>query len=72
MDRIAHCRAAFPMPIRGTPLTTWNARPYMKKNNYAIELALYHNVGRRYIGMARMSASRNTFSKPPNSQTKEL
>ena len=31
---------------------------------------LYHNVGRRYIGMARMPASRNTFSKPPNSQTK--
>ena len=32
----------------------------------------YHNVGRRYIGMARMPASRKTFSKPPNSQTKEL
>ena len=32
----------------------------------------YHNVGRRYIGMTRMPASRNTFSKPPNSQTKEL
>ena len=31
-----------------------------------------HNVGRRYIGMARMHASRNIFSKPPNSQTKEL
>ena len=31
-----------------------------------------HNVGRRYIGMARMPASRNTFSKPPNSQTKKL
>ena len=29
----------------------------------------YHNVGRR---MARMHASRNTFSKPPNSQTKKL
>ena len=34
--------------------------------------AYHHNVGRRYIGMARMPASRNTFSKPPNSQTKEL
>ena len=33
---------------------------------------MYHNVGRRYIGMARMPASRNTFSKPPNSQTKKL
>ena len=33
---------------------------------------VYHNVGRRYIGMARMPASRNTFSKPPNSQTKKL
>ena len=33
---------------------------------------LYHNIGRRYIGMARMPVSRNTFSKPPNSQTKEL
>ena len=32
----------------------------------------YHNVGRRYIGMARMPASCKTFSKPPNSQTKEL
>ena len=32
----------------------------------------YHSVGRRYIVMARMPASRNTFSKPPNSQTKEL
>ena len=32
----------------------------------------YHDVGRRYIGMARMPASRNTFSKPPNSQTKKL
>ena len=32
----------------------------------------YYNVGRRYIGMARMPASRNTFSKPPNSQTKKL
>ena len=31
-----------------------------------------HNVGRRYIGMARMHASRKTFSKPPNSQTKKL
>ena len=31
-----------------------------------------HSVGRHYIGMARMPASRNTFSKPPNSQTKEL
>ena len=29
-------------------------------------------VGRRYIGMARMPASHNTFSKPPNSQTKKL
>ena len=38
----------------------------------SILLSHYHNVGRRYIGMARMSASRNTFSKPPNSQTKEL
>ena len=28
-----------------------------------------HNVGRRYIEMAHMPASRNTFSKPPNSQT---
>ena len=35
-------------------------------------LVYYHNVGRRYIGMARMPTSRNTFSKPPNSQTKEL
>ena len=34
-------------------------------------IQVYHNVGRRYIGMARMPASRNTFSKPPNSQTKE-
>ena len=32
--------------------------------------SVYHNVGRRYIGMARMPVSRNTFSKPPNSQTK--
>ena len=32
----------------------------------------YYSVGRRYIGMARMPASRNTFSKSPNSQTKEL
>ena len=31
-----------------------------------------HNVGRRYIGMARMPVSRNTFSKPPNSQTKDI
>ena len=31
-----------------------------------------HNVGRRYVGMARMPASCNTFSKPPNSQTKKL
>ena len=30
------------------------------------------DVGRRYIGMARMAASRNTFSKPPNSENKEL
>ena len=36
------------------------------------EREIYHNVGRRYIGMARMPASRNAFSKPPNSQTKEL
>ena len=28
----------------------------------------YHNVGRRYIGMARMPASRNTFLKPANSE----
>ena len=33
-------------------------------------LHMPHSVGRRYIGMARMPASRNTFSKPPNSQTK--
>ena len=26
--------------------------------------------GRRYIGMVRMPTSRNTFSKPPNLQTK--
>ena len=32
----------------------------------------YHIVGRRSIGMARMPASRNTFSKPPNSQTKKI
>ena len=32
----------------------------------------HHNVGRRYIGMAWMPASRNTFSKPPNSQTTKL
>ena len=25
---------------------------------------MYHNIGRRYIGMARMPASRNIFSKP--------
>ena len=36
------------------------------------DIGRYHNVGRRYIGMARMHASRNTFSKPPNSQTKKL
>ena len=36
---------------------------------YLCELLKYRNVGR---GMARMSASRNTVSKPPNSQTKEL
>ena len=29
-------------------------------------------VGRRYVGMARTAASRNTFSKPPNSQTTKL
>ena len=49
------------------------------ENSHQVVVALneygydnYHNVGRRYIGMARMSASRNTFSKPPNSRTKEL
>ena len=29
----------------------------------------YHNVGRRYVGMARTPAPCNTFSKPLNSQT---
>ena len=29
----------------------------------------YHSIGRHYIGMAWVPASRNTFSKPPNSQT---
>ena len=29
-------------------------------------------IGRCYVGMARMPASRNTFSKPPNSQTTKL
>ena len=33
---------------------------------------LYYTSVDVMIGMARMPASRNTFSKPPNSQTKEL
>ena len=37
-----------------------------------LHLSHNHNVGRRYVGMARMPASRNTFSKSPNSQTKKL
>ena len=30
----------------------------------------YHSVGRRYVVMAQMPTSLNTFSKPPNSSSK--
>ena len=50
-----------------------NARVVCRQLGFSEEgMLCYHNVGRRYIGMARMPASRNTFSKPTNSQTKEL
>ena len=38
--------------------------------SYSATVSYYHSVGRRYIGMARTPTSRNTFSKPQNSQTK--
>ena len=48
-----------------------DAQAVIKSIMHSVQV-MYHNVGRRYVGMARMHASRNTFSKPPNSQTKKL
>ena len=53
-------------------ISTTQYSTILDKGRVLAEDQEYYNVGRRYMGMARMPASRNTFSKPPNSQTKEL